>query len=80
MARECDLLDEPPRRLQEDPDPPRPELHELRINRGNPGELKIEAFSFVEDWNRKKPGHEELFPHIDKNWDNKISLDEHQAF
>ena len=40
----------------------------------------MQAFSSVEDWNQKKPGHEWLFGHIDKNADGKISLEEHQAF
>lgn len=44
------------------------------------GRIRVQAFSSVEDWNRKKPGHEWLFPHIDKNADGKISLEEHQAF
>jgi len=40
----------------------------------------VRAFSSVEEWNLAKPGHEWLFPHIDKNRDGKISLEEHQAF
>ncbi len=44
------------------------------------GRILVQAFSSVEDWNRKKPGHQWLFPHIDKNADGKISLEEHQAF
>ena len=40
----------------------------------------METFSSVEDWNLKKPGHKWLFPHIDKNGDSKISLEEHRAF
>jgi hypothetical protein len=47
---------------------------------GGSGRVHVEAFSSVEDWNRKKPGFEWLFPHIDKNVDGKISLEEHQAF
>ena len=42
--------------------------------------MHVEAFLSVEDWNRKKPGYEWLFPFIDKNADGKISRDEHQAF
>ena len=44
------------------------------------GRVRVEAFDSVDDWNRKKRGHEWLFPHIDKNADGKISLEEHQAF
>ena len=44
------------------------------------GRVHVEAFPSVEEWNRKKPGYEWLFPFIDKNADGKISLDEHQAF
>jgi len=44
------------------------------------GGVRVEAFDSVEDWNRKKPGHEWLFPFIDKNGDGNISKDEHQAF
>ena len=44
------------------------------------GGVHVEAFPSVEDWNRKKPGYEWLFPFIDKDADGKISLDEHQAF
>ena len=47
---------------------------------GGSGRIRVQAFSSVEDWNRKKPGHEWLFGHIDKNADGKISLEEHQAF
>ena len=46
---------------------------------GSGGE-RVQAFSSVEDWNRKKSDHKWLFPHIDKNADGKISLEEHQAF
>ncbi len=42
--------------------------------------VRVEAFSSVEDWNRKKPNYGWLFPFIDKNADGKISRSEHQAF
>jgi len=42
--------------------------------------VRVEAFSSLEDWNRKKPDYKWLFPFIDKNADGKISRDEHQAF
>ena len=44
------------------------------------GGVRVESFSSVEDWSRKKPGYEWLFPHIDKNGNGKISLVEHRAF
>ncbi len=44
------------------------------------GGVRVEGFSSVEEWNRKKPGYEWLFPHIDKNGDGRISRGEHQAF
>ena len=47
---------------------------------GDSGGIRVQAFSSVKDWNRKKSGYEWLFPHIDKNADGKISLEEHQAF
>jgi hypothetical protein len=47
---------------------------------GGSDRVRVQAFSSVEDWNRKKPSFEWLFPHIDKNADGKISLEEHQAF
>ena len=47
---------------------------------GGSGRTRVQAFSSVEDWNQKKPGYDWLFPHIDKNADGKISLEEHQAF
>ncbi len=47
---------------------------------GGSGRTRVQAFPSVEDWNRKKPGHEWLFGHIDENADGKISLEEHQAF
>ena len=47
---------------------------------GSPGGVHVEAFASVEEWNRKKPGYEWLFPFIDKNGDGKISREEHQAF
>jgi len=44
------------------------------------GRVRVEAFSSVAEWNRKKPAYEWLFSLIDKNGDGRISLDEHQAF
>ena len=44
------------------------------------GPVQAQAFPSVEDWNRKRPGYEWMFPFIDKNADGKVSLDEHQAF
>jgi hypothetical protein len=40
----------------------------------------VAAFASREAWNQAKPGFEWLFPHIDKDGDGSISLEEHQAF
>ena len=47
---------------------------------GGSGQVRDQAFSSIEDWNRKKPGYAWLFPYLDKNADGKISREEHQAF
>ena len=43
-------------------------------------ELQSVRWKSQDDWNSQKSGYEWLFPHIDKNSNGEISVDEYSAF